>query len=83
MGAGQEKLEVVEQFFQGFNYQRYFPADTAEKLSIILQTEEYVLNQEDGKARYIREVTLLSKSFALVIRVNMSLMLLITRILLM
>jgi len=60
-----EKLEVVERFFQGFDYQRYLSADTAEKLAIILPAEEHILKQEDGKARYIREVTLLSKSFAL------------------
>lgn len=62
-----EKLEVVEQFFQGFDYQRYFSAGTAEKLAIILQAEEYILNQEEGKARYIKEVTLLSTSFALAV----------------
>jgi type I restriction enzyme R subunit len=60
-----EKLEVVEQFFQGFDYKRYFSAGTAEKLAIILQAEDHTLNQEDGKARYINEVSLLSKSFAL------------------
>jgi type I restriction enzyme R subunit len=62
-----EKMEVVEQFYQGFNYQRYFKAETSEKLSIILQAEEHVLNLENGKARYINEVTVLSKVFALAI----------------
>ena len=60
-----EKFEVVAQFFKGFDYQRYFSADTSEKLSIILQSEEHVLSLEDGKARYIGEVTVLSKAFSL------------------
>ena len=60
-----EKLEVVEQFYSGFEYDRYFAADTSGKLSIILEAEEHILGQEDGRNRYIQEVTLLSKSFAL------------------
>jgi type I restriction enzyme, R subunit len=48
-----------------FNYRRFFQAPSQEKLSIILQAEEHVLGLEDGKARFIREVTLLSQAFAL------------------
>ena len=62
-----EKLEIVEQFYKGFDYQRYFKAETSEKLSIILQAEEHILNLKNGKARYINEVTMLSKAFALAI----------------
>ncbi|MDW7682429.1 MAG: DUF3387 domain-containing protein, partial [bacterium] len=43
-----EKMEVVEQFFHGFKYRRYFSATTSEKLSIILQAEEHILSQDDG-----------------------------------
>ena len=48
-----------------FNYRRFFQASPQEKLSIILQAEEHILGLEDGKARFIREVTLLSQAFAL------------------
>ncbi len=48
-----------------FNYRRFFHADHREKLSIILQAEEHILGLEDGKERFIREVTLLSQAFAL------------------
>lgn len=48
-----------------FNYRRFFEASPQQKLSIILQTEEHILGVEDGKARFIREVTLLSQAFAL------------------
>lgn len=66
IAAMQEKFEVVEQMLAGFDYRRYFTADTSTKLSMILEAEEYVLGLEDGKNRYTREVTLLSKAFALV-----------------
>ncbi len=49
----------------GFNYKRFFTASPKEKLSIILQAEEHLLGLEDGKNRFINEVTLLSKAFAL------------------
>ncbi|MCX5901898.1 MAG: DUF3387 domain-containing protein, partial [Proteobacteria bacterium] len=49
----------------GFNYRPFFAASTSEKLSIILQAEEHILGLEDGKNRYINEVTLLSRAFAL------------------
>ncbi len=48
-----------------FNYRRFFTASPQEKLSIILQAEEHILGLEDGKSRFIREVTLLSQAFAL------------------
>ena len=62
-----EKLEVVSQMFHDFNYEEYFDADTSKKLSTILAAEEYILGLEDGKKRYINEVTALSKAFAIAI----------------
>ena len=48
-----------------FNYQRFFKVEAKEKLSIILQAEEHILGLQDGKSRFVREVTLLSQAFAL------------------
>ncbi len=62
-----EKLEVVAQLYHGFPYEDYFEADTSKKLSTILAAEEHILGLEDGKKRYIKEVTALSKSFAIAI----------------
>lgn len=62
-----EKLEVVANMFHGFDYKTYFTADTSKKLSLILAAEEHILNIEDGKKRYINEVTLLSQAFAIAI----------------
>jgi len=62
-----EKIEVVAQMFHGFAYEHYFDADTSTKLSLILAAEEHILGLDDGKKRYINEVTALSKSFAIAI----------------
>ena len=60
-----EKFEIVEQMFTGFDYKKYFSADTRTKLSIILEAQEHILGLEDGRDRYIKQVTLLSRAFAL------------------
>ena len=62
-----EKLEVVSQMYHGFEYETYFEADTSKKLSLILAAEEHILGLQDGKKRYINEVTALSKAFAIAI----------------
>ncbi len=49
----------------GFNYKCFFNADAKNKLYIILQAEEHILGLQDGKARFIKEVSLLSQAFAL------------------
>ncbi|MCP4690511.1 MAG: type I restriction endonuclease subunit R, partial [Desulfobacterales bacterium] len=62
-----EKLEVVSQMFHGFAYQDYFKADMGKKLSLILAAEEHILGLENGKKRYIDEVTALSRAFSIAI----------------
>jgi len=62
-----EKLEVVSQMFYGFDYKSYFTADTSKKLSIILAAEEHILGLEDGKERFIDQVTALSKAFSIAV----------------
>jgi len=60
-----EKFEIVEQMFDSFGYKKYFSADTRQKLTIILEAQEHILGLEDGKNRYIKQVSLLSQAFAL------------------
>lgn len=62
-----EKLEIVSQMYHGFAYEQYFELDTRGKLSLILEAEEHILALEDGKKRYIEEVTALSSVFAIAI----------------
>lgn len=60
-----EEPEAYYQNSSSFNYKRFFTAEPPEKLSIILQAEEHILGLEDGKNRFIREVSYLSQAFAL------------------
>ena len=62
-----EKLEVVSAMYYGFAYENYFEAETAQKLSLILAAEEHILGLEDGRKRYINEVTALSLAFAIAV----------------
>lgn len=59
-----------ESYYEGsfkFNYKRFFTAYTQEKLAILLQAEEHILGLQDGKERFIREVSLLSQALSLCI----------------
>ncbi len=61
-------VEEPDAYYKGqykFNYNRFFTGDPHEKLSIILQAEEHILGLQDGKSRFIREVTILSQAFVL------------------
>jgi type I restriction enzyme, R subunit len=62
-----EKLEVVSQMFHGFPYEDYFEANTSTKLSLILGAEEHILGLDNGKKRFINEVTVLSQAFSIAI----------------
>ncbi len=63
----QEKMEVVAAMYHGFAYQDYFTTDTGQKLALILAAEDHILGLDNGKKRYIEQVTALSKAFAIAI----------------
>jgi len=46
-----EKYEVVAGILYGFDYKRYFDADTSEKLTIILEAEDFILGLENGEKK--------------------------------
>ena len=52
---------------KGLLYGEYFTVDTKTKMDIILAAEEHVLSLENGKKRFIDEVTALSRAFAIAI----------------
>jgi type I restriction enzyme R subunit len=62
-----EKLEIVSQMFHGFAYEEYFEAETSRKLSLILEAEEHILGLDNGKKRFVDEVTALSQAFSIAI----------------
>lgn len=59
------KHEVVSQMYHGFDFREYETATTGRRMNIILEAEEHILSLDDGKERYLKEVTSLSKAYAL------------------
>ncbi len=62
----QEKYEIVQFMYHGFNYQKFFTGKPTERVSIIPAALNHILGLADGKQRYIKAVGELSKAFALV-----------------
>ena len=63
-----EKFEIVEQMFQqnqGFDFKAYFKVDVAKKLQVLLGAQNFILQDIKLKERFLKEVTLLSKLFAM------------------
>ena len=52
---------------RGLLYEEYFTADTTTKLKIILAAEEHILSLENGKKRFVNEVSALSSAFSIAI----------------
>ena len=59
------RYEIVRDLFHGFDYMRYFGAETRTQLQIILDAQEHVLSIENGERRLKQHVTELSKAYAL------------------
>lgn len=62
-----EKFEIVQQLFNGFDYEKYFKTNTKTKMTTILEAQEFILGLDDGKNRFVKEVGLLSRAFVLTI----------------
>jgi type I restriction enzyme R subunit len=63
----QEKYEQVCAILHGFDYQTAAETAAAKRLPLIAQAAEHVLQQKDGKPRYLLAVMELSKAFALAV----------------
>jgi type I restriction enzyme R subunit len=62
-----EKFEIVVSMFHGFDYASLLAAEPAKRIAGIAAAMEHILQLEDGKKRYLAEVTALSKAFALAV----------------
>lgn len=60
-----EKFEIVEQMFHGFDYKVYFRSETNVKLQTLLGAQNFILKTKDLKDRFLKEITALSKVFAM------------------
>lgn len=60
-----EKHQILKDILHGYDYSKYFKAITKDRLKIIANGMEHVLNQKDGKKRFIQFTTELLKSHSL------------------
>ncbi|MBI2590969.1 MAG: type I restriction endonuclease subunit R [Candidatus Blackburnbacteria bacterium] len=60
-----EKYEVVRGMYHQFNYQKYFSGTPGERTQAISAATDYILGLNDGKKRYLKAVSELSKAFSL------------------
>ena len=60
-----EKHSVARDMLHGFDWSDWIDGTPAERLALIPAGQEHILAQEDGKARFVRVVSELSKAFAL------------------
>lgn len=61
----QENYEITAQMLQGMNYLQYFTLKAQDKLPFIAQVLETILAQENGKKRFLDNVTRLLKSYVM------------------
>ncbi len=67
------KYEIVLAMFHGFDYQPFFTGAAPERLAVIPAAMEHILEQSDGKKRFMQHVSELSKAFALAVPSDASL----------
>ena len=60
-----EKFEIVEQMFHNYNYKTFFKAETNIKLQVLLGAQNFILSSDNLKNRFLKEITALSKLFAM------------------
>jgi type I restriction enzyme R subunit len=60
-----EKFEIACDILHGFDWSLWATGTGSQKLSLIPAAQEHVLEQEDGKKRFVQVVTELSRAFAL------------------
>ena len=60
-----EKYEVVCGILHGFDWSKWKTGSVGEKLALVPAGQQHVLEQDDGKGRFIHAVTALSQAFAL------------------
>jgi type I restriction enzyme, R subunit len=63
----EEKFEIVEQMFHGFDFKKYFEVENTKKLQIILKATDFIFQNEKLKDRFLAETTALSKFFAMAV----------------
>lgn len=61
-----EKYEIVQGILHGFDYSPFFSGTASQRVTVIPEAMNFILQKEDGQQRFVQAVTELSKAFALV-----------------
>lgn len=61
----EEKFEIVCQMFHGFNWTAWNTGTPPQRLALLPNAQEHILKQNDGKQRFLKAVTELSKAYTL------------------
>jgi len=62
-----EKYEVVKEMYHGFDYKNYFSSSPSERTKTISSATDFILGIPNGKRRYFKAVSELSKAFSLAV----------------
>ncbi|MFH1244209.1 MAG: type I restriction endonuclease subunit R [bacterium] len=62
-----EKYEVVKDMYHGYDYGRYLSGTPGERTQTISGATDFILGLDDGKIRYLKAVSELSKAFSLAV----------------
>jgi type I restriction enzyme R subunit len=62
-----EKHEICAAFFHGFDYSSFVNGNATQKVGVLPAAQEHILDQDDGKNRFVKAVVELSKAFALAV----------------
>ncbi len=60
-----EKHQIASDMLHGYDWSKWTTGTSTEKLQLIPGAQEHILQQEDGKKRFVQVVTELSRAFAL------------------
>ena len=63
----QEKYEVIQAMFHGFDYKLFFKLEPHKRISFIPSAMEHILKEKDKKERFEKEVIALLKAFSLAV----------------
>jgi len=62
-----EKYEIVRDLLHGFDYRSILTIEAGQRMAAIAKAMEFILDQPDGKKRFLQAVAALSKAFALAV----------------
>ncbi len=67
IGVMLDQFSIVSAMFHDFEYGAFFDGSPAQRITILKNALEHILDQRDGKRRYMDAVSKLSKSYALAV----------------